>query len=70
MKGPAVFGLACVMISPILFIVGLIYSIYPQSFFEGSPDPIIFWFFTSLSIIMFIAGLVFSYLGDLKKKKE
>ena len=69
-KGLSVFGRACVMISPIVFIAGLFYSIYPKSFFEGSPHPIIFWLFTSLSIILLMAGLVLSYLGDSKKKRN
>ena len=33
-------------------------------------SPIIFWLFTSLSIILLMAGLVFSYLGDSKKKRN
>jgi hypothetical protein len=70
MKGLSVFGRVCFMISPIVFIAGLFYSIYPQSFFEGTPHPIIFWLFTSLSIILLMAGLVFSYLGDSKKKRN
>ncbi len=62
-KGCLIGAIGCI-VSPILFIVGIFLSIYPQSFWEGTPDGPIFWFFTLLSIAVLIIG--FSYL--LKKR--
>lgn len=63
-------GVICIGVSPILFIFGFIISIYPQSMWEGTPNPIIFWLFTVLSIGLFIIGVVFAVKTFQKEARE
>ena len=62
-RGGCLIAAICCIVSPILFIVGFIVSIYPQSILEGTPDWTVYWLFTSLSIVLFITGIVFLVIG-------
>lgn len=63
-------GIICCIVSPILFFVGIFISIYPHSLWEGPINWFIFWLFTSLSIALFIIGIVFGIVFASKASLE
>jgi hypothetical protein len=70
MKRPGcLFGAICCITSPILFFVGTVAS-DPSSIFGGPRDMTIYWLFTGLSIALFIIGIVFAFIGLIRKKRE
>ncbi|MFC1846496.1 hypothetical protein ACFLYS_00345 [Chloroflexota bacterium] len=56
-------GAICCIVSPILFFVGILASVYPGSILEGPVNLFIFWLFTVLSIALCIIGIVFIFIG-------
>ena len=58
----------CLIFSPILFIIGVLVSNTSGSFFKMEQNPTIFWFFTALSIVLLISGIVFNFIGYSKKE--
>jgi len=64
------FGAIFIILSPILFFVGILASVYPGSILEGPVNWFIFWLCTVLSIALFIIGIVFTFIGLIGKKGE
>ena len=63
-------GAIFIILSPILFIFGIITSLSGQSFWEGTPNWFIFWLFTVLSFVLFIIGSVFIIIRLIQKRAE
>lgn len=63
-------GAICCIVSPILFFVGILASVYPGSILEGPVNWFIFWLFTVLSITLFITGIVFGIVFASKASLE
>jgi hypothetical protein len=63
-------GGICIILSPILFFVGILASVYPGSILEGPVNWFIFWLFTVLSFVLFIIGSVFIIIRLIQKRAE
>jgi len=60
-------GIICIILSPILFILGFIITVTRQGIFTGKPPDVVFWLFTVLSIALFITGIVFIFIRSIEK---
>ena len=63
-------GAICIILSPILFFVGILASVYPGSILEGPVNWFIFWLFTVLSFVLFIISSVFIIIRLIQKRAE
>ena len=63
-------GAICCIVSPILFVFGILASVYPGSILEGPVNWFIFWLFGVFSIILFSVGSFFIIIRLIQKRAE
>jgi hypothetical protein len=63
-------GSICCIVSPILFFVGILASVYPGSILEGPVNWFIFFLFGAFSIILFAVGSFFIIIRLIQKRAE